>query len=262
MILTIITSKGLFQRVQNLDTSMDIVSREEAKTQGKKFFFTGEECKRGHKDYRYVSTAQCAACQKLHKKRYGELGKDKEYYEKNKKELSIKSKAYREKNKEIIAKRVKAYAQANKDKIKTYKKQYVEQNRNVLVDKWRKYYEENKEVIAVKSIEYRQRTKDRKAAYDKMFSQQNRHYRNMLKGANRAKRIQRFVEWDKELTELVVQEAYDLCERREQLTGEKWHVDHVIPLCGRNVSGLHVWNNLAVIPAAVNLSKNNKYVIQ
>jgi hypothetical protein len=241
---------------------MEIISREEAKAQGKKFFFTGEDCKRGHKDYRYVSTSQCASCQKLHKKRYGAMGKDKEYYEKNKKELSIKAKEYRERNRKAISATKKLYAQANRDRIKAYKKQYHELNREYICEKSRKYYEENKEVIASKSIEYRQRTKDRKAAYDRMFSQQNRHYRNMLKGANRAKRIQRFVEWDKELTEFVVQEAYDLCERREQLTRVKWHVDHVIPLCGKNVSGLHVWNNLAVIPAAINLSKNNKYVIQ
>jgi hypothetical protein len=190
------------------------------------------------------------------------MGKDKEYYEKNKKELSIKAKEYRERNRKAISATKKLYAQANRDRIKAYKKQYHELSKEYLCEKSRKYYEENKDEVTRKSILYRQRTKDRKAAYDRMFSQQNRHYRNMLKGANRAKRIQRFVEWDKGLTELVVQEAYDLCERREQLTGEKWHVDHVIPLCGRNVSGLHVWNNLAVIPAAVNLSKNNKYVIQ
>lgn len=241
---------------------MDIISREEARAQGKLYFFTGDVCVNGHTDYRYVSTKHCVSCQKAHKKVYASLGKDKEYYEKNKKELSAKGKAYREKNKEVIAERVKLYAQANRDRIKAYKKQYHELNREYLCEKSRKYYEENKDEVARKSILYRQRTKDRKAAYDRMFSQQNRHYRNMLKGANRAKRIQRFVEWDKELTELVVLEAYDLCERREQLTGQKWHVDHVIPLCGKNVSGLHVWNNLAVIPAAVNLSKNNKYVIQ
>ena len=241
---------------------MDIISKEEAKAQGKKFFFTGKDCKRGHKDYRYVSTSQCAACQKLHKQGYTAQGKGKKYYANHKEMFRVKGKAYREKNKEVIAERVKLYAQANRDRIKAYKKQYHELNREHICEKSRKYYEENKDEVTRKSILYRQRTKDRKAAYDRMFSQQNRHYRNMLKGANRAKRIQRFVEWDKELTELVVQEAYDLCERREQLIGQKWYVDHVIPLCGKNVSGLHVWNNLAVIPASVNLSKNNKYIIQ
>ena len=34
-----------------------------------------------------------------------------------------------------------------------------------------------------------------------------------------------------------------------------------IPLKGKLVSGLHVWNNLAVIPASINLSKGNKCLL-
>ena len=65
--------------------------------------------------------------------------------------------------------------------------------------------------------------------------------------------------WDKEFTSFVMDEARDLCRKREQITGEKWHVDHVIPLNGEFVSGLHVWNNFQVIPAKQNLLKGNKH---
>ena len=40
----------------------------------------------------------------------------------------------------------------------------------------------------------------------------------------------------------------------------KWHVDHIIPLQGKLVSGLHVPYNLQVVPEAVNLQKGNKYL--
>lgn len=61
-----------------------------------------------------------------------------------------------------------------------------------------------------------------------------------------------------ELTEFVFSEAYDLAKIREKQFGFKWHVDHIVPLNGKTVCGLHVWNNLQVIPAVQNLSKGNK----
>jgi hypothetical protein len=42
-------------------------------------------------------------------------------------------------------------------------------------------------------------------------------------------------------------------------TGIQHHVDHVIPLKGRLVSGLHVVENLRVIPGKENLAKNSKF---
>lgn len=59
----------------------------------------------------------------------------------------------------------------------------------------------------------------------------------------------------------MIEAAYVASDLLNQVTGEWHHVDHIIPLRGKLVSGLHVHTNLRVLPGPENLSKSNKFEV-
>lgn len=107
---------------------------------------------------------------------------------------------------------------------------------------------------------------NRRAKVPEILKEYNRKWREKNKdyiyNSNAAYRTRsRCAYYDKEFTRFVFSEAKALAKSREQLCGGKWHVDHIVPLKGRLVSGLHIWCNLSVIPAKINLSKRNSFCL-
>lgn len=83
----------------------------------------------------------------------------------------------------------------------------------------------------------------------------NRDKANAANARRRTSRLKATPPWVN-FEELFV--YYQLAASATELLGEKHHVDHIIPLQGKTVCGLHVPWTLQVIPAKQNLSKANK----
>ena len=150
------------------------------------------------------------------------MAKDKE----NQKRLA---KEWYERNKELTKERARVWALANPDKKKES------------VDKWRNG---NLEQHNATNRKWFANNKNKRAAYE---------------GKRRAMQLQRTPTWDPHAHLIVAK--YQLAAMLSQASGTQHHVDHIIPLQGRKVSGLHVFSNLRVIPGSDNAKKSNKFPI-
>ena len=77
---------------------------------------------------------------------------------------------------------------------------------------------------------------------------------------SRAERLLRYPSWITEKQELQIKAIYDIRDKLNKcLNNTYWHVDHVAPLVGQTVSGLHIPENLRLITKEENLSKSNSW---
>jgi len=103
-----------------------------------------------------------------------------------------------------------------------------------------------------------QRPEARKEAR-REWQSRNLAYGSKASTDRRAQAMRAIPAWaESEFESLVAVEAYSLAQLRTQIVGIKYHVDHVVPLRGKTVCGLHCAANLQVIPAVVNQSKSNR----
>lgn len=247
-----------------------IISRKEAKAQGLSRYFTGKPCCNGHICERYCNGGRCLECNaaasnkfrnkdKSNRKAIGvlklkeakKLGLD--FYDNGKpckngvfgmkktkrqgkcfcsdcyKELKYSSRKWQEKKrrKNGIAPRPLSL-QTKQEKKEVYKK-WVEENRAKVNEQQRKWRQSNREKL-----------RPYQSAYN----------------AIRWKRTS--IPLAKLHLEQIVK-IYEKRDRKIKQTGTDHHVDHIIPIKGKNICGLHVPWNMQILPAKENRQKSNKF---
>jgi len=98
----------------------------------------------------------------------------------------------------------------------------------------------------------------KKAIYDKKARQTKPEVFNQKSRTRQANQLKRMPKWLSKLQKQHIQMFYTSAKQLQNELGIKMHVDHIIPLQGKLVSGLHVPWNLQVLSAVDNVKKSNK----
>lgn len=122
-------------------------------------------------------------------------------------------------------------------------------------------YQNNKEVRSQQALKYyyADHEKSKKAQLVRQKNNLDKAAANA--GKHRASKLQRTPKWVDTEELWLIKEVYSLAALRTKMFGFSWHVDHIVPLKGKLVSGLHTISNLQVISGASNISKNNNYEV-
>lgn len=125
-----------------------------------------------------------------------------------------------------------------------------------------KYRQRTTEKRALYMKEWRSKNAEYTYQYAKQYRQDNKAFINFLSQNRKLAMMQRTPLWLGVEEMWMIEEAYQLAALRTKLFGFAWHVDHVIPLRGKTVSGLHTPQNLSVIPGTANMQKTNKFEVE
>jgi hypothetical protein len=121
-----------------------------------------------------------------------------------------------------------------------------------------KWAQVNRDKKAMQDQRWAEQNRERSNAHKKRWNKQNAGAKRALDRKRFAAQKQRTPVWLDVVDCAEMEFTYIWCNALRSC-GLDYHVDHIVPLQGKIVSGLHVPSNLQVIPAKLNLSKHNRW---
>lgn len=146
------------------------------------------------------------------------------------------------KNKTRLQKVRKQYYLDNAEKIKKASKEYYSNNKETVINTHKKWYQENKDKRAISCKEYRDNNRDKC---------------NHWAARRRASKLQATPPWITKEHIKEIEYFYILAKELNWLSEVPLEVDHIVPLQGKDVCGLHVPWNLQILDQVTNRAKWN-----
>lgn len=141
----------------------------------------------------------------------------------------------------------------NRDKTRAAQQRYYEANKEICDARVQVCHEKNREYYIQKSADW-QRNNPEKALKNKRRHYQKNSAAEIARVRRRKGKIKHGEMLMNQAENAEVQGMYDFCK-----IFKGFEVDHIVPLNGKNVSGLHVLNNLQILSVSQNRSKGNKF---
>jgi hypothetical protein len=210
-------------------------TRIEARKIGSKFYLNDSLCKRGHLSKKYTSDGGCSACAAL---------RAKARYSAKRPEILAKLKESYAADPDAKKARVAKRRLGDPEKIRAESCAEYQRNKAKYVARARKWVKSNRVKYRGINKEWRERNPDK--VYQVVV-------------LRRMRKAQRTPPWLTPGDFEAMRNTYIEARRLSIETGVPHQVDHVIPLWGVKVSGLHVPSNLQILTALENRSKSNNF---
>ena len=145
-----------------------------------------------------------------------------------------------------------------KSRCKTCDSLYRKTNKKKRKEYNRIWYENNPDWITIYQEKWNKNNPNKVKAKDAKWRKNNPAKRAAKQMRRQAKKICATPPWltEEQLEEML--EFYNLAKELQWLSEEPLHVDHIIPLQGKEVCGLHVPWNLQILPQTLNIKKGNR----
>lgn len=216
---------------------MKLVTRKHAISEKLPKYFTGVACRRGHIAERYT-TGSCTECVSERKA---------ELYQQDKERILAYMKV-----------QGAVYRAQNPDKRRANTAKWRAENKERASEVSRATYARHRDVITARARAKFALTAATEAERGRVYRQANKGKINKHTAARKAAYLQRTPAWLTEDEHWMIEQAYELAALRTKVFGVVWHVDHVLPLRGKTVSGLHTPYNMQVILGSENSRKGNR----
>lgn len=155
--------------------------------------------------------------------------------------------------KEAARQRQKKYAAMNKEKVIAASKKWNQENKQKMLDAAMRHFNKIKDDPLFRS---------KKAEASREWAKKNPEKVAQQSAKKRAEKLKRMPKWLTDDEKTKIKRCYKIAQMMTVSFGKKYHVDHIIPLKGKLVSGLHVPWNLTVLKAEVNMEKSNKFSLE